>query len=308
MNLMTVALAFILSVLTVYAAKSCDNDDDCKPGSKCNDATGLCAKPCDNDEDCKRAFNCNNATGFCARPCDNDGECKLGFYCPKTNFCEKQVFPGDICETNRHCKGASTCENTTDSAPEVKVCTERCRTDVDCEQYGKKSGKGKPGKGKPKLKYCTTGGLASLEKGYCVPTKEEGEDCNRSPECEGKLFCKHGTCLEAAEAVTCELDCNGPREKNPKHIKPGETVNVTYSCTFVRRGEFGPLPIKASLLLNKKTKIGQAQGESPVTISGSRLMNDTRTGEFSAEIHGIMKRCRNHRKICRASRRCILKA
>ncbi|CAH1796090.1 unnamed protein product [Owenia fusiformis] len=227
------------------------------------------------------------------RPCENDGECKLGFYCnPKTSFCEKQVFPGDICETNRHCKGASTCENTTDSAPEVKVCTERCRTDVDCEQYGKR---------KPKLKYCSTGGLATLEKGYCLTTKEEGDDCNRSPECEGKLFCKHG-----AEAVTCELDCNSPR-KNPNNLQPGDTVNVTYSCTFVRRGEFGPLPIKAKLRLNKKTKIGQAQGESPVTISGSRAMV-ARKGEFSAEIHGIMNKCRNHRKICRASRRCILKA
>ncbi|CAH1790673.1 unnamed protein product, partial [Owenia fusiformis] len=110
----------------------------------------------------------------------------------------------------------------------------------------------------------------------------------------------------AVEAVTCELNCTGPREKNPKNLKPGEKVNVTYSCTFIRRGEFWPLSIKAILRLNKKTMIGQVQGVSPVTISGSTSMT-ARKGEFSAEIQCIMKRCRNHRKICSASCRCILK-
>ncbi|CAH1797132.1 unnamed protein product [Owenia fusiformis] len=251
MNLMTVALALMLSVLTVNAAKSCDGD----------------------------------------------GECKTGFFCnPTTDLCERQSEAGDPCTFTRQCKGSSNCEEVPDSDPIEKVCTERCRTDVDCEQYGNK----------PKVKYCTTGGLGTLVKGYCEPTKEEGEDCNRSPECEGKLFCKHGTCVEAAEAVTCELDCNSLR-KNPNNLKPGETVNVTYSCTFIRTGEFGPLPIKAELRLNKKIKLGKAQGASPVTISGSKAMV-ARKGEFSAEVQGMMKDCKNHRKLCRASRRCILKA
>ncbi|CAH1796105.1 unnamed protein product [Owenia fusiformis] len=256
MNLMIVASALMLSVLTVNAAKSCDNDGECKPGFFCN---------------------------------------------PTNDLCERQSEAGDPCTFNRQCKGSSNCEEVPGSDLVEKVCTERCRTDTDCEQYVKP-------KPRPKVKYCTTGGLETLVKGYCLPTKGEGEDCNRSPECEGKLFCKHGTCVEAAEAVTCELDCNGPREKNPNNIKPGDTVKVTYSCTFIRTGEFGPLSIRPILMLNKKPiKLENAQkvSDSPVTISGSRSMV-ARKGEFSAEIQGMMKACKNHRKLCRASKRCIL--
>ncbi|CAH1796092.1 unnamed protein product, partial [Owenia fusiformis] len=230
-----------------------------------------------------------------ARKCEDNGVCKVKDYCnTDTGLCERMLLAGEVCNKSRQCKGSSTCEEVEGSDPVEKRCTERCRTDPDCRLHGRK-------------RYCTGGGFNTLMKGYCKLQKKEGSDCSRSPECLNDLYCKNSKCKEAEEAIQCSLSCKGPREKNPVNLRPGEYVNVTYSCTFMRVGEFGPLPIKASMLLNKRIKLGNAEWESPVTISGSRLIFADR-GEFAVEIQGMMTGCKNHRNYCRASRRCILKA
>ncbi|CAH1796797.1 unnamed protein product [Owenia fusiformis] len=230
-----------------------------------------------------------------ARSCTDNGKCRVKDYCnTKTGLCEKMVKPGELCTKNSMCKGSSTCEEVVDSDPIEKRCTERCKTDTDCRIYGKN-------------KYCSAGGFATLKNGYCKAQKREGSDCSRSPECFKDLYCRNSKCKVAEEAVQCAISCKGPSENNPENLSPGEYVNVTYSCTFMRSGEYGPLPIKALLLLNKRTKLERVEAKSPVTISGSRAIRAGR-GEFAVEVQGMMKGCKNHRKNCRASRRCIMKA
>ncbi|CAH1796097.1 unnamed protein product, partial [Owenia fusiformis] len=164
--------------------------------------------------------------------------------------------------TNNQQEAGSSCQNY-----EVryycsdKRCTERCRADVDCLMY--KGGN---------RKYCTSGGLVTLVKGYCEPQKVDGEQCSRHQECKKDRFCKNAICKAAEEAVTCTISCVGPYPKNPQKIKVGDNITVTYSCTFVREGPQGPMFIEAELTVNRKIKVVSGSGISPLTLSGQHTI------------------------------------
>ncbi|CAH1797135.1 unnamed protein product [Owenia fusiformis] len=223
-----------------------------------------------------------------ARKCDNHGDCRSEWYCEDEKSgngrCVKTIKPPGACNRSAQCIGGSQCENGT--------CSERCRADPDCIIYRE-----------GRQKYCTTGGLVALVKGYCMPKKEKRESCSRSHECRKNLFCSNSICKAAEEAVACRIECVGPKPGDPR-IKPGNMINVTYSCTFVRRGEFGPLPMRAVLTLNRKLFVGSVNGTSPLTFNGS-VSQIARKGEFTAEIIGRMKRCRGDKNHCRSAKMCI---
>ncbi|CAH1796094.1 unnamed protein product [Owenia fusiformis] len=225
-----------------------------------------------------------------AKKCENHGDCNSNWYCENeksgNGTCVKMIKPPGACNRSVACLGGSHCENGT--------CSERCRSDPDCLVYRK-----------GRHKYCTSGGLVTLVKGYCELQKNDEEVCSRHQECKKKRFCKNGTCKKAEEVAACTIKCVGPH-LNPQKIKIGDLVNVTYSCTFGRQGPSGPMPIVAQLLSNRKIKAGSANGTSPLTISGE-YSEIARGGVFTHEIRGEMKKCINNRKFCKAGERCILR-
>ncbi|CAH1801013.1 unnamed protein product [Owenia fusiformis] len=158
-----------------------------------------------------------------------------------------------------------------------------------------------------KNKYCSVGGTAGTQKGKCELKHGPDTRCGRSPECQGNMFCRNGQCQVAVEVVICSLNCHGQDPRKPDHIRPGHIVNITYSCTFIRRAEMGHKKLKAEIKLDNTKRLGIVKGESPQYFSGF-VTKKARKGEFTASLKAVMTPCVSNKDSCAANRKCILNA
>ncbi|CAH1792087.1 unnamed protein product [Owenia fusiformis] len=252
----------------------------------------ICEEKCEATCEQKCAKKCQGKVkpSKCGGKCKFSIECKHECWCNQ-GMCEPMTEVGEPCRKNDECKGLSKCVPLGNG-----ICEETCRVDNDCLQY--KNGKNK---------YCTVGGTAGTQKGKCEMKHEKGYRCARSPECKGKMYCRNGQCQLAEEVVICSLNCHGQDPRKPDNIRPGHIVNVTYSCTFIRRAEMGHLNLTATVKLDRTKNLGKVEGLSPQYFSGF-VTKKARKGEFTASLDAVMKTCVSNKDSCAANRKCILNA
>ncbi|CAH1802563.1 unnamed protein product [Owenia fusiformis] len=251
-----------------------------------------CEKKCEATCEQKCANKCQSKVkpSRCGGPCKFSTECKYECWC-NLGICEPMKDIGENCTKNDECKGLSNCVPYGNG-----ICEETCRIDSDCLRY--ENGKSK---------YCTVGGFAGTQKGKCEMKHELGYRCARSPECSGKMYCRNGQCQVAEEVVICSLNCHGPDPRKPDNIRPGSIVNITYSCTFIRRAEMGHLNLKADIKLDNVKRLGKVLGLSPQYFNGF-VTKKARKGEFIASLKAVMTPCVSNKDSCQANRKCILNA
>ncbi len=169
---------------TAGTGEKCTGDSDCQRGLICSPNAKVCAEggakgmPCQSSKDCKKEFVCNNK-GVCAKR-GEPGTADLGQNCQKSEDCQK----GLICGSGGKCRTAGV-------APKGSVCTgpEICAPGLICatkgpeEMIGICRKKGEPG------------------------TKEVGEECKTSDECQFTAICGwDNKCVffRPYEGVKCE--------------------------------------------------------------------------------------------------------
>ncbi|CAH1792088.1 unnamed protein product [Owenia fusiformis] len=299
---MRIIVVLAALVITGVSGQTCENKcnvrwqkclDDCPPTT-----TETRCKLKDVGETCTKNYECEGlcVKGKCKRPPKCGGSCKFSIECKhecwcNQGMCERMVDIGGCCKKNDECKGLSKCVPLGNG-----TCEETCRVDNDCLQYDD-----------GKNKYCTVGGTAGTQKGKCEMKHEKGYRCARSPECQGKMYCRNGQCQLAEEVVICSLNCHGPDPRKPDHIRPGFYVTVNYTCIFIRRAEMGHLKLKAEVRLDIVKEILRVSGMSPQYFNAT-VTKRARKGEFTASLHAVMKTCVSDKPKCQANRKCILHA
>lgn len=161
---------------------ACTADSDCTiPGTRCDDATGLCV--CTTDEACEEGFFCNNA-GVCqARSgCVVNADCAEGTFCDAaTGKCLNgpPMGVGGACGLASHCPYGTICV--------TGSCAAGCYDDGDC----------------PLGQICFEGQCAT------------GDDvCSNDDFCEYGELCKDLSCTEDRRGPYCR-GCTQRTAQNP---------------------------------------------------------------------------------------------
>ena len=199
---------------------SCAADDDCPPGTLCDEPAAACRPGCDRDLDCGPSARCEGGLcaplapcdaaaadtcaagsvcgceGYCvpstAQPCARDLQCATSDYCDACEGqCKPRVAPCEPCRDSASCARPGDLCAPVGDAGEPR-CLRRCEGQGACDNLG-------PGYLCAPLPL--SGGGVSAES-YCAP---EGGSCEALAACDGDAACPPGHFCN--ERQQCQVGC-----------------------------------------------------------------------------------------------------
>lgn len=219
---------------------SCTMDEDCPPGTLCDEGRQACRDACDQDSECGATSICQS--GFCQvlEPCEGgvEGTCLEGSTCDCRGLCIPLV--GNPCRGDLQCQVSDYCDPCKGQCLPRSLPCEACTSDVSCERSADVCVPVGARGEEYCLRACTgQGACDNLGAGYvcdalggrgtfCLP--EAGEctalrQCERDVDCVSGSFCnERGQCqpgcvndISCSEGLVCQglrcaPLCTGPSD------------------------------------------------------------------------------------------------